>query len=294
MTTDTADTGNMMDNLLGKAPIAEPMEEETKTENATDEVVTSKDKTEEKTKDSEPEKKVLVPHAAFHEERERRKELQKKVAAQDERYAKLEERQTKIFEAMASRQSPAQEEYIDPLVALENEVKSLKGRLETNDKHADENTKQQQKEIEFFNKYLASADAYTKDKPDFTDAYNFLIKEREKELAVFIKDPLKLKQRLAADERTIVEEAFNNEQNPGEILYELAKTRGYKTKAAETPTNKIDDLDKGLKASKTLGNAGGKSENDMTLSGLSPTDLAEMSNEEFDALYNKLKKQSKR
>lgn len=291
MTTDDKD--NLMDNLLGKAPEAEPMEEEVVQKTAEDPV---QDNTEEaeKAKDAEPEKKVLVPHAAFHEERERRKELQKKVAEQDERYAKLEERQTKIFEALTTRQAPAQEEYVDPLVALENEVKSLKGKLETNDKQVDENTKLQQKEIDFLNKYQASADAFSKDRPDFTDAYNFLLREREKELAVFIKDPLKLKQRLAMDERTIVEEAFNNEQNPGEVLFELAKTRGYKAKAAEPSTNKIDDLDRGLKASKTLGNAGGKSDNDMALSSLSPTDLAEMSNEEFDALYNKLKKQSKR
>lgn len=294
----SADTEAMKANLsamLGEEPVAEAMEEEAVKE--VEEKIETKDKpkAEEKesaSKDVDPEKKVLVPHAAFHEERERRKELQKRVAEQDESYKKLEERQNKILEALASRNTqPQEQEYVDPLVALEREVTNLKGTIQKSAEQVDTDNKNRDKEFAFFNKYKASTDAFAKDSPDFMEAYNFLVESRKNELSVFIKDPNKLNNRLIADERSIVEEAFNNEENPGEVLFNLAKSRGYKVKA---PDKKIEDIDKGLKASKSLGNAGGKSDNDITIENMSASDLADLSDEEFNAMFAKIEKQAKR
>lgn len=294
----SADTEVMKANLnamLGEEPIAEPMEEEAEKESKNKEEPTEKSSSEVKetvSKDAEPEKKVLVPHAAFHEERERRKELQKELAEQKKKSELLEERQNKILEAMASRNAqPQEQEYIDPLVALEREVINLKGTIQKSAEQIESDGKAREKEIAFFNKYKASTDAFTKDTPEFMDAYNFLVDSRKNELSVFIKDPIKLNNRLIADERSIVEEAFANEDSPGEVLFNLAKSRGYKAKIQD---KKIEDIDKGLKASKSLGNAGGKSDNDITIESMSASDLADLSDEEFNAMFAKIEKQARR
>lgn len=291
----TADKGtnasNHIDDILGREPEIDESENETKEEEKKPE-----DKKEEpaatELKEEEPEKKVLVPHGAFHEERERRKELQKKLAEQEERSKTLEDRQNKILEALAARNTPVQEqEYIDPLAKIESELQQVKTTIQKSAAQIEEDNKNKEKEAKFFNRYRASVDAYTKDAPDFKEAYNYLIESRAKELSVFIKDQDKLNQRLAMDERSIVEEAFANEQNPGEVIHALAKERGYKMKE---PEKKIEDIDKGLKNSKSLGSGGKVSGSEDNLSSLSAEDLRDMSSEEFDALYSKLKKQSKR
>lgn len=291
-------TNTNLDDVLGSAEQAEESVAETSSEAVEvkePEVAKAEkvEKTVEKTEESdkEPDKKVLVPHAAFHEERERRKELQKRVAEQEEFNKRLEERQTKILEALAARNTQAEPEYVDPLAALESEVKTIKGAFQKSAEQLEAEKKAWEAEQRLVSKYRASIEAYAKDAPDFMDARNYLVNDKIKELKALDFSEEEIAAEIKAIERNIVERAYSREKNPAEVIHALAKEKGYKVKA---PEKKVEDIDKGLKASKSLGSTGGKNDNDTTLESLSPSELADMTDDEFNALFTKLEKQSSR
>ena len=275
-----------LDDILGKAPEAEPLEEEVKVEEEAEEGATK----EPEAKEEEPEKRVLVPHGAFHEERERRKELQKKVSEQEEAYRKLEERQNKILEALAK---PAQQEpeYVDPLQQLQDDVRGVKDTIQKTQKQIDEDHKRIQDQTQLVSRYKGSIDAYVKDAPDFMEARSYLIADKIKELQALDYTPAEIEAEILTIEKGIVERSYKQEKNPAEVIHKLAKEKGYKPKEQD---KKIEDIDKGLKASKTLGGGGKVAGSEENLSSLSAEDLRDMSDDEFNALFTKLKKQSKR
>lgn len=297
-TAGAAETSAMKDNLnamLGDEPVAEPIEEEiSESEDKSDIEIKEKKsfvEKDESNKDNEPEKKVLVPHAAFHEERERRKELQKKLAEQEERSKTLEERQNKILEALAAKNTPIQEqEYVDPLVALEREVTDLKGTIKKSAEQIETENKARLSEHALVSKYQSSVNAYIKDAPEFMDARNYLIEDKVKELKALDYSESEIFNEIKAIEAQIVQRAYQQEKNPAEVIHKLAKEKGYKQTSSE---KKIEDIDKGLKASKSLG-TGGSSANEGELQSLSASDLRDMSDDEFNTFFSKLEKQSKR
>jgi len=288
--TDNNENKSNLDDILGTEPVAEALEENDSiaSDDIKDEPVTKQETKQEETKDEEPEKKILVPHGAFHEERERRKELQKKLAEQEERNKVIEERQNKILEALATRNTPQQEEqFVDPLAKLEGEVQTLKktqAQIDSENKTAFEEQK-------LVNKYKESVAAYTKDAPDFMDARLYLISDKVKELKALDYSDIEIANEIKLIEKQIVERAYQKEINPAELIHKLAKEKGYKPKEAD---KKVEDIDKGLKASKSLGSGGKVAGSEDNLSSLSAEDLRDMSDEEFNSLFSKIEKQSKR
>lgn len=243
--------------------------------------------------DKEPEKKVLVPHGAFHEERERRKELQKQLAEEKSARERLEERQTKVLEALAARQQPQQEEqFVDPLAKIEGKVNEVVDKINKTQTQREADEKEIRETNALLQRYSASAQAFTKDAPDFSDAYNFLLGNRQKELGLMGFTPAEVQAQLRAEEKLIVTRAYDGEKNPAEVIYSLAKERGYKSTGSSKKS--VEDIDKGLKASKTLGSGGAKAGDKDDLESLTASELAEMSQEEFDSFFSKLEKQASR
>lgn len=206
----------------------------------------------------EDKRKTLVPHAALHEARQLNKELRAQMEEQkrqnEEAQRRTEERLMKLYQIMQG----GQEEYVDPLDQTQNKVKQLEEKLNARETEEVKRIQEMQDRQQFVSKYQESMAAYAKDNPEMdvtnpNSAYSWLVNNRRMELESTGLRGEELFQALHNDERAIVERAWREGRNPGEVLYELAKMRGYKS---NTQANKIDQLNKGLQASKSLG-AGG-------------------------------------
>lgn len=245
------------------------------------------------TKEEQTEKPRVesVPHAALHEERTRRKELERKLTEEASNRTKLEERVNQLTGLFARGQQ--EEEQMDPLELLARQVGEVTKTVNEKLTAEQQAQKQQADEREFIQKYLASAQAYLKDNPAFGDAYGFLTEARSKELQKIYRDPAKVMEKLLKEEREIVEQAYADERNPAEVLFELAQERGYKQQA-KTETPKLETMDRGLKAAKSLGSGGGKVDSNFALDSISARDLADMSDEEFTRLFKDAEKRASR
>lgn len=236
-----------------------------------------------------PEKKrTVVSHAALHEERTRRKELQAKLERESEERRRLEDRLTQLQSAL---QAPKQEsEYTDPLELVAGEITQLKGKLEAKEKGDKEAQEQASKEAEFRRRYAESAKAFAQDKPDFIEAYNHLLTEYRAELEEAGYGPDEVGQELLAREKALVERAYQNEKNPAEVIYQIASRRGYKVKQAASAAQDIAQVQKTVAASKSLGGGGGKPDVPVNIAGLSTRDLIDMPEAEFYAIVEKMKR----
>lgn len=223
-----------------------------------------------------------VSHAALHEERERRKELQAQLRERDERQAKMEERLSQLMAALNAPGSEAAEE--DPIAKLNRLDKTVNEIHSTSERQR----KQGEEESRFVQRYTESARAFAQDAPDFMEAYNYLMNDRLKELQALGLTGDDAQAELVANERYIVEKAYAAERNPAEAIYELAKHRGYGRKAeGQDSEKKIERFDKGASASKSLG-SGGKPPQALSLD-----NLADMSDEEFSRVWSQYEKSAR-
>jgi dihydroorotate dehydrogenase len=96
-------------------------------------------------------------------------------------------------------------------------------------------------------------------------------------------------QLLQEDEMAIALNAYNQGVNPAEVIYSIAKERGYNPAAQTSQNNgqsaeqKILQTQKGMQASKSLSNTGGKTSTPLSLEA-----LAEMDDESFDKYWSKV------
>ena len=92
---------------------------------------------------------------------------------------------------------------------------------------------------------------------------------------------------LRNDELWLIHNAHQTEQNPGEIIYRMAKNTGFQKKSEVTPEKKIETLQKGAEASKGLAAGSGSS-------APTPEQIAAMSDDEFATFKAGLQKKGKR
>jgi hypothetical protein len=202
----------------------------------------------------------VVPYGALHEEREKRKELQRELQANAEKTRRMEEALER-FQAQINQPAQKQPDFNDdPIEALKYQQEELRKRTEaTNDflRQQALDSQRQQAQIEFVNKYQQSAQAYTKENPDFKTAYGFLVENTKAELRAAGYNEDEVSRALIMREAEVVAKAYQDGVNPGERIYKLAQSRGYRTPVAETqqPSNaeqKIEIAKKGVEMSKSL------------------------------------------
>lgn len=228
--------------------------------------------------------------AAMHEEREKRKELQRQIEEVRTHNQRLQDTFQKIITQAQQQQQQANAPNFDedPLAALRYEQQKIKEKLEY--QHQTEAQRQAAAEVEmkrnqFLNAYRTKASEFAKEAPDFHEAYQYVNDNRVKEYMEAGYSFEQANQLLQEDEAAIVAKAFEDGVNPAERIYKLAKHRGYKQAVPEQPSptkvaeNKLNQLERGLNASKTLSNAGGKTTSTLTLEA-----VAAMDDDEFAAL----------
>lgn len=195
-----------------------------------------------------PKGDTTVPLARFLEEKKSRKGLETQLAELRGKFSIIEKLQGAGAAADQQQQQPAappsaEEDIFGAVRHVGETVTQLQKRLD-DDKAANEASTAQ---TEFVNNYRNDAATFETKTPDFKAAYNFLLNERAKELmAVGYDNPADptltpdeqriaaqtLHNALIADEFAIAEMGFAKKKSPAELLYGLAKQRGYKPAAA--------------------------------------------------------------
>lgn len=241
------------------------------------------------------------------EDRNRRKETQKQIEQLAQENKQLKETFNKILQkAQEQAEAEQQKEIVpdftdDPIGALKyqndqlrKEMDSMKTGLTQRQQQEAQQREFIQKQQQFIGTYKQSAAEFEKTTPDFKDAYNYLLESREKELKMSGYNDRQVAELLADDEAALVATAFQNQQNPAKVIYDLAKLRGYNTSGNMTQVQskiaenqeKINNLERGVRASKSVNSGGVNAKDSLTLEA-----VASMSEDELESVdWNRLMK----
>ena len=248
-------------------------------------------------------KEKFVPYEAMHEERMRRKEIQQELQEIRNRNQSLEQNFQRVMERVNQSQQPRPPTFDeDPLNALRFENERIKQHLHQQqliEQRRAEEANFFSRQQQFVNRYQQDAmDFAAANAPDFKEAYNFLTQSRLNEYKEAGYSSQQANQLLIEDEMAIASKAYSDQVNPAERIYKLAKARGYKQappeqkpedKKLENIEQKLDQIEKGVKASKTLNNVGGKRDfSQMTLD-----QVSQLSEDELDEFVSNKKQWDK-
>lgn len=193
----------------------------------------------------------FVRHGAFHQERERRKALEKELAETREKYARGDERLRLLSEAMQRQAAPAAQpeqpveppKKIDPAedifgayAQLQKELADLRsGQTQQSEalKKQEENRQAEAERGQVINAYRADIQAAASADPTFVDAYRHLIDGRVSEMKLLGYSDADAVAAVNAEEFTLVQSAIQRGQSPAAVVLQLAKGRGFVAKAPE-------------------------------------------------------------
>jgi hypothetical protein len=229
---------------------------------------------------AEPKPDKMVPHGALHEERMKRKNAEAETRRQQAELAQL--RQTmqvgnERLQQLLQRITP-QEQVPDPNTdpvghlaysqqKLSEQVDGLGKTLEQ-----ERNEVRQREQVQqFVGAVKGGVQEFVKQTPDYQTAYEFA---RDSRLREHIASGMTEEQAIDAfanDERHLALGAMQRGENPAAVTYRIAQARGYVPAA-----KKMEMQQRGQAAAKPTGSvASGK---------ISLEALANMSNDEFDAI----------
>ena len=241
----------------------------------------------------EPKEEKTVPLAALHETRE---ELKAERKRNEEAQRKTDERIRLLTEAMTRPAEQPKEQVIpdadkNPLDALKVSQQQLKELAEwKRNQEMEQQTNYQRQQL--MNEAARLESEFVKATPDYVAASQFLSDSRRGELlASGMYHPNQVNQILKQEAMALAQQAIASGRNPAELVYAISKARGYALKAVEpiktdNEADKIARIAEGQAANKSIGQAQGA----QTSSGakLDSKTLANMSDEEFQKLYNKM------
>lgn len=234
----------------------------------------------------EPQPEKTVPLAALHEERARRKEMSARMQAMEERFGQ-------VLQKLDAKDQPSAPDFEDePLEALKFQTDQISKQLEQQNAtlaQQQQNQQEQDYKAAVVTNYQQDAARFQETAPDFMDAYRYMQNSRATELAAIGYSQAEVVNIIQNEELGLAAQALQNEMSPAEILYNMAKARGYTQQQAPAHQDKsaeeikMDMAAKGVDASRSLSSAGGKSEKDISLES-----LADMDDDEFDKNWDKL------
>jgi hypothetical protein len=258
----------------------------------------------------EENKGKFVRHGAFHQERERRKAVEKELSDLRERFARGDERLRILSEAMqrpagasqpATPAEPAKvpnpdEDIFGYAKYLEGQIEAIRAgqtELTESQKKAEETRRandERNEVVSFYQQDLqraAAADA------TLSDAYQHLFAGRVAELQLVGMSQEEATATVREEEFNLAQTARQRGQSPAALIAALAKTRGFAPKAAEaapapaapaeTPAQKAERVAAGQAGpGKSLSAAGGAPAGEVTFEM-----LAAMSERDFEAFAMK-------
>lgn len=257
----------------------------------------------------------FIRHGAFHRERKMRQEMERRareyetqITREREERARIDERLQLIMQASQQQQMeeyegqqyqvPNPEE--DPfgyMRYLEHQIASLSQQTQG----VDQRFQQQDEYATVKSAFQADASAFTQRQPDFINAYQHLMRARDRELLRLGRNNAQERASIIAQEELmIVSECLRNGKSAAELVYELAKDRGYQlpqqqsaapAQVGQRPSAvaQVAAIKKGAAAARSLGSAAGGSNQPLTAEL-----LANMSEAEFEAVYTKMSREQRR
>lgn len=237
------------------------------------------------------EKKVSL--AALHEERERRKVAEEARRQLEQNQIRLDER-LKMIDARLN--PPAQPREIpDPdkdalgaLKATAEEVKTFREFQQRQQAQAQQNQYAQ----DVMMRASSHEAEFMKQAPDYGEASVYLKKSRADELSAIGMAPYQIQETLRGESLQLADAAMKQGKNPAEMVYSLAKSRGYAKTGAQIiqaqpdgDAEKLAKIAQGQRANTSLGNVGSAP----TKQELSGKDLLAMNEDQFASWLEKLK-----
>jgi hypothetical protein len=229
---------------------------------------------------AQPEKQDrTVPLKALQEERQKRAELERRIAM-------LEQLRTQPQEPEQAEEEI--DEHTDPIGALtktRQELAELK------------RAREQEVYVQQLNQIASRAEAeFSQKTPDYTQARDFIRQGRAKELQMFGVPNDQIPVIIANEERQLVQAALQQRRNPAEVVYEIAKARGHGVQAAPPPVQPAapdpvakTELQAAKQAVAPSVSSGGKPPKGE----LTPEALLNLNGAAFDAAWNKMFKGNK-
>ena len=263
------------------------------TRDATDDDATSVDESDDDTADNTPKRDF---QKAYNSERLKRSELKKELASQAKKTEIIEQNLRQIMEKVnavpqqqaADEPAPPDSEE-DPIAYTQYQLDKLNKQVTDQQRYLQEQNQRnqtQQQYKQFIDVYTESAKEFATGTPDFNNAYQFLNDHRMNEYLESGYDKKQATEFLREDEMAIVAKAYKEGINPAERIYNIAKYRGYANKpVAAAPPPKLDRIERGIKASKSLGSSGAMNTN----TGFSIDSIDTMDFTEFDKLWGEYK-----
>lgn len=233
---------------------------------------------------------------AMEAERREKAELKKQFAQAREENEKLKQVFEKIYKQAETPAQPIPSFEDDPIEALKYKLDQAEKKINEFDQDKLQTREQYERAAsmqKFQNTYASKAREFEQQAPDFKDAYAFALKSRFEEYQALGYSQEEAVALVNEDEMAIVAKALQSEQNPAESIYKLAKMRGYQGKQAANESinnqakQKMETLERGMNASKSLSNnGGGQANGDLTIESI----LA-MDDDEFDKVdWEKVRK----
>jgi hypothetical protein len=228
----------------------------------------------------------LVPLAALHEERTRRREMAQRIeqmeASQRQRDQILEQRLAQLAQARQQEQQPSFDE--NPAQHLLQGQQQLHQAINQNAMQMAEFQRQQQAQVaiqQLSQAVVRNEAEFVQKAPDYMQAVEYLAQQRAAELAADGLDDDLAAGRAREELRNLALTRAMQGQNPAEVAYKLAKARGYAPKAqGSTPQEKIQSHQKGVAAARSIGSGGSTQSSGK----ITAERLASMSDKEFAEL----------
>jgi hypothetical protein len=236
----------------------------------------------------------MVSLAALHEERAKRKQIDTEHRKTQQELAELRGKFAILDKFTGPKEQPA------PTVETDifGVAKNLEGSVAEIKKQLADQAEANAQAHEFntvVGHYQRDAARFKSANADFDDAYNHLVKSRAEELiSIGYDDPAEIGKAISDDEFVIAQRAMRTGKSPAEIIYALAKQRGYMKVVGDGKAGKgaekLETIRNGQQSNKSFSSTGGGSGDvDMTAEA-----LLKMPNDEFEAWCTKNPKRAQR
>ncbi len=229
--------------------------------------------------------KSTVPLSALNESRAQLRQTQAQLAEMQQRMAEMDKLRQEI-EEFRSRQKQAQEQQefnADPLGVIQKQINELKSTVTTQSQTEQQRAQQIQSEQQMFATIASQVNDFKKTTPDYDDALAHVLEARKQELIAMGAPEYEAQNRVAMEAQEIAVNSLRSGQNPAQVVYQLAKLRGY---GAKQTAQKLATIEQGQKAASSLANVAGVGEGP----GVSLAEIDSMSEDEFDKFWSKFEK----
>ena len=241
-----------------------------------------------------------VPHQALHEERTMRQETQAQLKAAQELNAKMVDRMDAIMQRLTA---PAPEPAPEPEVVPDKEEQPFQymdylekqvAQIAQTQQQTQQQTQEQQQIQELWetgNRQAVQFRSTLENPAEYDEAYNYMMQSRGEELLEMGVQRENIAPMLQKEVMDGMQFALHNKVNPGQMLYNMAKKRGFvmqtpeqKAAAAPTPAPATApapapiDYEAAARANRSLSAGGAPRKENANLA-----ELAEMSDKDFEA-----------